>query len=198
MADDREFSNVYTIPPNYTDSGKLLGGLLETRNTVEACILLLLVGYPELMWMHLPATAKVVVMTVTLLPLGVFALMGIGGDSLLRFVTNMVLFWVRRRRLHYRRIGYHYGTTVTHRKRPSAQKPRPSAKAAARLEFVQDYIPLKEIRNGIVETIDGRYLKILEIEPSTFCFAPMRSSGALSLRLPAGLKFRPCACSLSP
>ena len=78
MADDREFSNVYTIPPNYTDSGKLLGGLLETRNTVEACILLLLVGYPELMWMHLPATAKVVVMTVTLLPLGVFALMGIG------------------------------------------------------------------------------------------------------------------------
>ena len=36
MADDREFSNVYTIPPNYTDSGKLLGGLLETRNTVEA------------------------------------------------------------------------------------------------------------------------------------------------------------------
>lgn len=118
MADDREFSNVYTIPPNYTDSGKLLGGLLETRNTVEACILLLLVGYPELMWMHLPATAKVVVMTVTLLPLGVFALMGIGGDSLLRFVTNMVLFWVRRRRLHYRRIGYHYGTTVTHRKRP--------------------------------------------------------------------------------
>ena len=45
MADDREFSNVYTIPPNYTDSGKLLGGLLETRNTVEACILLLLVGW---------------------------------------------------------------------------------------------------------------------------------------------------------
>ena len=130
MADDREFSNVYTIPPNYTDSGKLLGGLLETRNTVEACILLLLVGYPELMWMHLPATAKVVVMTVTLLPLGVFALMGIGGDSLLRFVTNMVLFWVRRRRLHYRRIGYHYGTTVTHRKRPSAQKPRPSEKSS--------------------------------------------------------------------
>ena len=59
-----------------------------------------------------------------------FALMGIGGDSLLRFVTNMVLFWVRRRRLHYRRIGYHYGTTVTHRKRPSAQKPRPSEKSS--------------------------------------------------------------------
>lgn len=88
--DDREFSNVYTIPPNYTDSGKLLGGMLETRNTIEAVFLLLLVGYPELMWMHLPVTAKVVVMTMTLLPLGVFALMGIGGDSLLQFATHIV------------------------------------------------------------------------------------------------------------
>lgn len=35
QVDDREFSNVYTIPPNYTDSGKLLGGMLETRNTIE-------------------------------------------------------------------------------------------------------------------------------------------------------------------
>lgn len=191
MADDREFSNVYTIPPNYTDSGKLLGGLLETRNTVEACILLLLVGYPELMWMHLPATAKVVVMTVTLLPLGVFALMGIGGDSLLRFVTNMVLFWVRRRRLHYRRIGYHYGTTVTHRKRPSAQKPRPSEKAAARLEFVQDYIPLKEIRNGIVETTDGRYLKILEIEPINFLLRSNEEQWGIISTFASWLKISP-------
>ncbi len=84
MSEDREYSNIYTIPPNYTDSGKLLGGMLETRNTVEAGILLVLVGYPELMWLHLPVTAKVVVMTITLLPLTVFALMGLGGDSLLQ------------------------------------------------------------------------------------------------------------------
>lgn len=56
MSDEREFNNVYTIPPNYTDSGKLMGGMLETRNTVEAAALLLLAGYPELMWLHLPAT----------------------------------------------------------------------------------------------------------------------------------------------
>ena len=36
------------------------------------------------------------------------------------------------------------------------------------MEFVQDYIPLKEIRNGIVETTDGRFIKILEIEPINF------------------------------
>lgn len=37
-----------------------------------------------------------------------------------------------------------------------------------KLEFVQDFIPLKELKNGIVETTDGRFLKILEIEPINF------------------------------
>lgn len=121
MADDREYSNVYTIPPNYTDSGKLLGGLLEVRNTVEAGILLALVGYPELMWLHLPVTAKVTVMTVTLLPLAIFALMGLGGDSLLQYVSHIILYWMRRRTLHYRRVGYHYGR-ITTQKRPAQNK----------------------------------------------------------------------------
>ena len=85
MSDDREFSNIYTIPPNYTDSGKLMGGMLETRNTVEAGILLVLVGYPEVKWLPVDLTTKIVIMTVTLIPLGVFALMGIGGDSLLPY-----------------------------------------------------------------------------------------------------------------
>ena len=35
-------------------------------------------------------------------------------------------------------------------------------------EFTQDFIPLKEIKNGIIETTDGRYVKILEIEPINF------------------------------
>ena len=37
-----------------------------------------------------------------------------------------------------------------------------------RNEYVQDYIPVKNIRHGIVETTDGRYIKILEIEPINF------------------------------
>ena len=163
MAEEQEFSNVYTIPPNYTDSGKLMGGMLETRNTVEAGALLLLVGYPELMWLHLPVTAKVVVMTVTLLPLGVFALMGLGGDSLLQYVAHMIVFWLKRRQLHYRRIGYGYGT----RRGPSTRK-RAGPPSKGKLEFVQSFIPLKEIKNGIMETTDGRFIKILEIEPINF------------------------------
>ena len=37
-----------------------------------------------------------------------------------------------------------------------------------KLEFVQPFLPVKEIQNGIVETRDGRYIKILEIEPINF------------------------------
>ena len=32
--EEKEFSNVYAIPANYTDSGKLLGGMVETRNAI--------------------------------------------------------------------------------------------------------------------------------------------------------------------
>ena len=46
--DDQEYRNVYVIPANYTDSGKLFGGMLEPRNAVETLFLLILVGYPEL------------------------------------------------------------------------------------------------------------------------------------------------------
>ena len=41
-------------------------------------------------------------------------------------------------------------------------------KKPEKLEFVQPFIPVKDIRNGIVATTDGRYVKILEIEPINF------------------------------
>jgi len=102
--EDKEFNNIYHIPANYTDSGKLLGGMLEVRNTVEAIFLVLLVGYPELMWMPVHATMKIVIMVVTLLPLGVVALMGISGDSLGQYLYHMLRHWKNRRKLHMRRV----------------------------------------------------------------------------------------------
>ena len=106
--EEREYSNVYVIPANYTDSGKLFGGMVETRNAVEAGALVFLVGYPELMWIPMSATIRIVVMTVTLIPLAVFAFMGIDGDSLLQYLGHMLSFWRNKRKLHFRRIGYQY------------------------------------------------------------------------------------------
>ena len=49
-----------------------------------------------------------------------------------------------------------------------SQGAKAKRKKPEKLEFVQPFIPVKDIRNGIVETTDGRYVKILEIEPINF------------------------------
>lgn len=48
-----------------------------------------------------------------------------------------------------------------------AKSKRKSAKSE-KLEFVQDFLPIRDLKNGIIETTDGRYIKILEIEPINF------------------------------
>ena len=50
----------------------------------------------------------------------------------------------------------------------SNSKSRAKRSKPEKLEFVQPFLPVKDIRNGIVETTDGRYVKILEIEPINF------------------------------
>lgn len=106
--DEREYNNIYAIPANYTDSGKILGGMLEPRNAIETVILLAIVGYPELMVIPMPGTIRIVVMTVTLLPLGVLSMMGIDGDSLFQYLCHMIRYMVNKRKLHFRRVGYRY------------------------------------------------------------------------------------------
>lgn len=59
------------------------------------------------------------------------------------------------------------------------------------LEFVQGFIPLKEIRNGIVETTDGRYLKILEIEPINFLLRSEEEQWGIISSFASWLKISP-------
>ena len=106
--EDKPYNNVFAIPANYTDSGKILGGMLELRNTIEAGLLLALVGYPELMWLPVNGTIKIVILTVTLLPIGVLAVMGIDGDSLFQCLAHVLRFAGNRRIIHMRRVGVRY------------------------------------------------------------------------------------------
>ena len=103
--DEKETENLYFIPANYTDSGKLLGGMIDTRNAVETLILLCAVGYPELFLIPMPGTIRIVVMAVTLLPLAVVAAMGVDGGSLFQYLGYIIRFWTYRRKLHFRRLG---------------------------------------------------------------------------------------------
>jgi hypothetical protein len=127
-------SNFYPIPANYTDSGRLFGGLCEVRNTIEAAVLVVLIGYPELTWLHFALPLKVIVMTITLLPLGVFALIGIGGESLLQYALHMVAYMRTKRVLHFERIQAIEIEKEKGNQRPShkqkAKKPRKRAKLA--------------------------------------------------------------------
>lgn len=100
-----EEENIYAIPANYTDSGKILGGMLSLRNIIEALILVLSIGFVELKLIPMTETVRIIVMIITLLPIGIVALMGIDGDSLFRYVGHIFRFLRNRRRLHFMRIG---------------------------------------------------------------------------------------------
>ena len=51
---------------------------------------------------------------------------------------------------------------------PKREKKAKQKRKPEKLEFVQDFIPVKDINYGVIETTDGRYIKILEIEPINF------------------------------
>lgn len=48
------------------------------------------------------------------------------------------------------------------------RKLKRQGRKSEKLEFVQDYLPIKDLKNGIIETADGRYIKILEVDPINF------------------------------
>ncbi len=122
ILDEKEYNNVYAIPANYTDSGKIFGGMLETRNAIETVILVLIVGYPELMWIPMPGNIRIVVMTVTLLPLAVLSMMGIDDDSLFQYLGHIIRFFIKRRKLHFRRVGYKYDQRQLRKKKKIGKK----------------------------------------------------------------------------
>ena len=50
----------------------------------------------------------------------------------------------------------------------AGRKAKRSKRKSKGLESVQDYLPIREIQGGVIETTDGRYIKMLEIEPINF------------------------------
>ena len=125
---------VYVIPPNFMEGGTLFGGLLKTRNTIEAVILGLAVGVPVL---HLPfsLTVRVVILCLTALPLVLLALIGVSGMSLSAFIRLFFCFLHNRRilsragRQKRKNAAAQLGAAAEKRlrsRRPSApQKPQP-------------------------------------------------------------------------
>ena len=121
---------VYVIPPNFMEGGTLFGGLLKTRNTIEAVILGLAVGVPVL---HLPfsLTVRVVILCLTALPLVLLALIGVSGMSLSAFIRLFFCF------LHNRRILSRNGTQGGKNGKRCCPAGRSSGKATAKQKILR-------------------------------------------------------------
>ena len=94
-------SEYYVIPTNFTDAGRILG-LFERRNLIEAALLTVPILYFCLSLLPFDLTARIAVTLALAIPVGGFGLIGIGGDSLTRWVKSWWLWRRRRRVLFYR------------------------------------------------------------------------------------------------
>ena len=75
----------YHIPANYTDAGRLFG-LFPIRNTVEAVILAVPTLFFCFRLLPFAPTTNIVITLVLVVPTAGFALIGLGDDSLSRFL----------------------------------------------------------------------------------------------------------------
>ena len=212
---------VYVIPPNFMEGGTLFGGLLKTRNTIEAVILGLAVGVPIL---HLPfsLTVRVVILCLTALPLVLLALIGVSGMSLSAFIRLFFCF------LHNRRILSRDGTQggkngktllpswAQQRKSDCEAEDPPLPKSRSRfsvdlkqrsvtqfktflqeeeavqpLNALADYIPIEKIEHGVIYTRDHRYVKVVEVVPVNFLLRSAREQRSIIYSFISYLKIAP-------
>ena len=91
----------YHIPVNFTDAGKLFG-VFEIRNAVETVLLCIPILFLCLALLPLTLMPKIIVTMMILVPVGGFALIGIGGDSLTRWLKAWINWRKHRRMIFYR------------------------------------------------------------------------------------------------
>ena len=131
MADkneEEEFNTTFYSPQNYSESGKILGGMFETRNVVEAAMIFALIGYPEFKFINLPIATKAVIMLLTIFPPVILSLTGIDGYPLSQYVENIIKYLTSKRKLHFRRVGYSYVQKTNGNKKTAGKKTGESKK----------------------------------------------------------------------
>ena len=214
MQRPNEEMDVYYIPPNFLTSGRLFGGMIRVRNAIEACVLVLVTGIPILQ-LPFSLTTRIVILCLITLPLGVFGVVGIDGDSLSEFVFNWCR-WLIRRRMLYRTDVSPTKQPITNLSRQRHQPPdsldielvqkpvkhsrrhspkgdstkQPHRKSRKEI-WTEDLIPVRNILNGIIHLNDGRYIKILEVEPINFLLRSVREQKHIIASFASWMKISP-------
>ena len=219
MSNQPEERDVYFIPPNFLTSGRLFGGAVRIRNAIEAVILVVATGIP-IIKLPFSLTTRIILLCLIPLPLGIFGVIGIEGDALTEFLLTWIM-WLKNRRVLYRSdteqqkgicnkpkmASVHQppeqlGITIKQPKSKPHKKRRrthdsdkkhvsKTVKEQKREHSTEELIPVKDIRNGIVELTDGRYIKILEVEPINFLLRSVREQKGIIYSFASWLKISP-------
>lgn len=206
----REERDAYLIPQNFVDTGTILGGTVKLRNAVEAAVLAVGSAIP-LFYLPMAFNIRLMIVIAVSVPLGVFGVVGIGGDSLTQFVAHWFRFMKRRRivtptpqgnleanrhrhlRLiskRYRVVYYDDSNTLPHNAQVLQRKADRHGKLVKR-QTLYDLLPIEKIENGILHTTDDRYIKILEIEPINFLLRSPREQRSVIYSFASLLKVSP-------
>ena len=89
------------IPTNYTDAGKLLG-LFEIRNVIECLILCVPLALLTIWLSPFGLTGTIILVTVPVIAVGGFALIGVQDLSLFTFLRIYIRYRKNKRILTYR------------------------------------------------------------------------------------------------
>ena len=215
MQPNNDENDVYIIPPNFIDTGTVLGGSVKLRNAMEALGLVLMIGFPVF---HLPfsLTTRIIIACITVLPAALFAIIGIGGESLTEFLFHFIIFLKKKRivgageptkekdisdsrpkkrsKPKKEKFAEEFGKEEKH-----SPKKRENARSAATdkqteyhyLNPVADYLPIEKIENGIIYTKDHRYVKLIEVEPINFLLRSSREQRNIIYSFVCFLKISP-------
>lgn len=198
IAKNREERDIFLIPPNFLNEGSLFGGMLKLRNAIEAVVLVVGITIPILKITALSFTGKTIALCLTALPIGIFALIGIGGESLTAFLMNFFRF-LRNRRIHYRSDAI----PKDEKDRPSIlqadgewpeefdEGDKPKKRRKKKSQAASEPFPVEKIENGICYLRDKRYIKIIEVEPINFLLRSAREQRNIIYSYMSYLKISP-------
>ena len=209
--------DVYVIPPNFIEGGTLMGGMLRTRNAVEAGVLGALTALPVLR-LELSLTVRVIILCLTTLPLVLVALIGIGGQSLSQFLFQFIL-WLRNRRvLDQTGAGSKKGLLPSWAQKEHTANPDVEELPKSRNRFrvdvkrrevsqhktflereevvkplnpLADYVPIEKITHGVIKTRDRRYVKVVEVVPVNFLLRSAQEQRGIIYSFISYLKIAP-------
>ena len=94
MATNTEYEETYIIPHNYTDNGKILG-MIEKESLITATVWFLPMTYLIFRFLPFSIETKIFAFMFIVIPPTIFALVGIGSETLLDMLKFIIRFTKR-------------------------------------------------------------------------------------------------------